>query len=67
MIDVFETWFSQFTKAEQERLLKHIRKNHFDLIDDFASSFSDKIDREMCGRTINQSSRNVRQAKIRVK
>lgn len=67
MIDVFETWFSQFTKAEQEKLLKHIRKNHFDLIDDFSSSFSDKIDRQLCESTIDQSSRNVRQAKIRVK
>jgi len=30
MIEVFEKWFDQFSKPEQEKLLKHIRKNHFD-------------------------------------
>jgi len=38
MIDVFEKWFNQFTKPEQEKLLKHIRKNHFDLSDGLSSN-----------------------------
>ena len=66
MIDVFETWFNQFTKAEQEKLLKHIRKNHFEMIDDYSSSFSDKIDRKLCESATNSSGHTVRQSKSRV-
>ena len=31
MIEVFETWFSQFNKVEQMRLLDHIKKNHINV------------------------------------
>lgn len=66
MIDVFETWFCQFTKAEQEKLLKHIQKNHFNMNDGFNSSFSSKIDRQLCESAIDPSSSNARQVKSRV-
>lgn len=66
MIDVFETWFNQFTKTEQEKLLKHIRKNHFEMIDSYSPSYSDKIDRRLCESTTNSTTHAVKHSKSRV-
>lgn len=43
MIEVFETWFNQFTKAEQEKLLKHIREAHFERAFAESSGKKDKL------------------------
>lgn len=31
MIDVFETWFNQFSKEEQAKLLVHIKMRHLNM------------------------------------
>jgi len=59
MIDVFETWFNQFTKAEQKRLLKHIKKNHLNLIDEFSSKPFSRIDKRLLEGSMSASSQNV--------
>jgi hypothetical protein len=67
MIDVFETWFNQFTKSEQMKLLKHIRKNHLSMIDDYNSVYSEKIDnRRLIESVPNSANHNVSHAKSRV-
>lgn len=58
MIDVFETWFNQFTRAEQIKLLKHIRKNHFDMIEGFTSKPSSRIDKRLLETPIVAKSQN---------
>ncbi|RPH31574.1 MAG: hypothetical protein EHM93_13145 [Bacteroidales bacterium] len=37
MIEIFETWFNQFTRIEQKKLLKHIQENHSDLLEGYSS------------------------------
>ena len=64
MIDVFETWFIQFTKAEQMKLLKHIKKNHFDLNDEYSSRPSDRIDKRLKSGSIS-SSRQIVSSTVR--
>lgn len=58
MIEVFETWFNQFTRAEQIKLMKHIRKNHFDLIEGFTSKPSSRIDKRLLETSIGAKSQN---------
>ena len=55
MVEVFEKWFNQFTKPEQAKLLKHIRKNHFDMIDGYASNPSLKADKGFFSSTMRTS------------
>jgi hypothetical protein len=31
MIEIFESWFNQFTKDEQVKLLEHIKRQHFNM------------------------------------
>jgi hypothetical protein len=40
MIEVFEKWFNQFTKLEQQKLLRHIKKVHFDEMKVYQSRLS---------------------------
>jgi hypothetical protein len=58
MIEVFETWFNQFTRAEQIKLMKHIRKNHFDLIEGFTSKPSSRIDKRLLETSIGAKSQS---------
>lgn len=57
MIDVFEKWFSQFTKPEQERLLKHIWKNHLNLKDGSGLLPLDNKEKRLYSSTLNSSVR----------
>lgn len=59
MIDVFETWFNQFTKAEQKKLLKHIKKNHFEMIEEYSSKPFSRIDKRMLEDSISSSCQNA--------
>jgi plastocyanin domain-containing protein len=42
MIEVFEKWFSQFTRPEQQKLLRHIKKVHFDVMGGYPSRLNVK-------------------------
>jgi len=55
MIDVFEKWFSQFTKPEQERLLKHIWKNHLNLKDGSGLIPLDNKEKRIFSSSLNSS------------
>lgn len=59
MIDVFETWFNQFTKNEQEKLLKHIRKNHLDMNDKFSTKPSGSINKNLISSSLSSSSQRA--------
>jgi hypothetical protein len=58
MIEVFETWFNQFSKAEQVKLLRHIQKNHFDLIEGYPSKPTSRVNKRLLENTIGSTSRS---------
>jgi len=55
MIDVFEKWFNQFTKPEQERLLKHIWKNHLNMIESSQSLPLNGKEKRMISSSLNST------------
>ncbi len=63
MIDVFETWFNQFSKVEQEKLLKHIFKNHALDSKDYFTSYPEKVDKKKYETSLNSPIRRVCQVK----
>lgn len=63
MIDVFETWFNQFSKVEQEKLLKHILKNHALVSNDYSICRPEKIDKNNTSISSNEPSRTLRRVK----
>ncbi|HCT30235.1 MAG TPA: hypothetical protein DIW31_05775 [Bacteroidales bacterium] len=64
MIEVFETWFNQFTKEEQVKLLKHIRVHHFDLIEEETAIKYDRNEREAADMTKLSSNHKVKHVKV---
>ncbi len=66
MIEVFEIWFNQFSKAEKERLLKHIIKNHALASNDYVNSYPEKIDKKKSEPSSIASSRSLHNVKSEV-
>lgn len=60
MIDVFETWFNQFSKEEQAKLLVHIKMRHFNMDGNSNDSFFEKHGKKLQVR-MNEPKRRVKQ------
>lgn len=60
MIDVFETWFNQFSKEEQAKLLVHIKMRHFNMAGNTNDSFLEKHGKKLQVR-MNAPKRRVKQ------
>ncbi len=60
MIDVFETWFNQFSKEEQVKLLVHIKMRHLNMDGNTNDSFLKKQEKKLPVR-MNNPKRRVKQ------